>query len=724
MLEYIRNNICILKEKKIYFKMLIMIFFILIPIFLEIGIFGKGKINFYDSYVRNRIIYQYIILSIIFLFYLLNFISNKIKKVFEYAIKYRYFIALFVFFIFIIFKLNFSNIGVWNDLYKTENKINTTLIGKSRSIRSDEWCVQTPFFLAQTFSKNYYPLINKNIRLNGQNMLMIYPAPVFNITIIGKPQNIGFFIFGRDYGFSWYWITRLLFLILMAIELAIIFTKRDPILSIIGGLWLAFSPAIQWWSSSNLDIYMHGFAIMVIFHYFVTKVNWEIWKKILLAIGMISSFVGFVLCFYPPIQIPLMYLIFSFILISFIKNFNTIKKKDYIIIFFAIILIIFILGYYFIISINDINLVKNTIYPGARDSIGGSGNFKYFINQFINLFTPFFGGINLELIQTNKCEVASSIYPFIGLIIVSILYIIDIIKNKNKDKYKDENKVFFITFFSIYLLQIYWILIGFGKILSNITLFSLSTENRMFCVSGIIGIILCIMIMKKFEKNKKITKKYAYTISFFVLIIAIFVIKYYKYDMILDINKLIIVSVVLFFMTYNFLRFNKKEFCYIIAIVSILTGLIINPIEVGTKSLYSTKFSEEIQKINKNDSDSIWAADKSMDAQYIIANGSKVINGVNYYPNYEWLKIIDKDGKYENIYNRYAHIYLKLSNENKFELLTNDSYRVYMNYESLKEINIKYYVTDELLNDITIKDFKLELIFFNDIEKKYIYIIK
>ena len=55
-------------------------------------------------------------------------------------------------------------------------------------------------------------------------------------------------------------------------------------------------------------------------------------------------------------------------------------------------------------------------------------------------------------------------------------------------------------------------------------------------------------------------------------------------------------------------------------------------------------------------------------------------------------KIFDKNGENEKIYNRYAHITINLTNENKieFKLTSPDAFTVNLNIDELSKLDVKY----------------------------------
>ena len=107
----------------------------------------------------------------------------------------------------------------------TSEKIDPTeksiLIGENRPIRSDEWMVQSTYYMAQAMFDEFYPLYNTNIMDDGLNMILAYNAPVANLSILGKPFNWGFLLLGKEYGLSWYWAFKTIALLLLAFEISI-----------------------------------------------------------------------------------------------------------------------------------------------------------------------------------------------------------------------------------------------------------------------------------------------------------------------------------------------------------------------------------------------------------------------------------------------------------------------------------------------------------------------
>ena len=183
---------------------------------------------------------------------------------------------------------------------------------------------------------------------------------------------------------------------------------------------------------------------------------------------------------------------------------------------------------------------------------------------------------------------------------------------------------------------------------------------------------------------------------------------------------LILICMVIFVLTYLILRKKDKLFAIFMIIIMCISGLLVNPIRVGVDVIYEADISKAIQEIAKNDKDVNWIYEGNGYPNILIANGAKTINSTNVYPKLEtWYKI-DKEKKYEDIYNRYAHIsiYLQDTKETSFELSSPDSFIISLNENDLITLEIKYVLTKNNL-----KIFDNENIKFNEkYHDEYFYI--
>ena len=383
----------------------------------------------------------------------------------------------------------------------------------------------------------------------------------------------------------------------------------------------------------------------------------------------------------------------------------------------SIVLIIALILYFIKTAWIDIITMMSTVYPGGRFETGGDCKIDQFIAYFTNIFLPYTNEI------ANPCEISSYIYPFTGLIIVMISSLKNINAKNLKEKLKGNGLL--VSLIILFVFYLWWLFVGFSRIIAQITFMYFSQVERTQMVLGIVAILIMIILLKQTseKKNKIFTKLQATLISLIVILISYILIKNSIYKEFFTFIKFEALSIMLFTMTYFYLRANKKAFCYFMCIIAIVAGITVNPIVRGTKVLYETDISKQINKIHEEDKEALWLGKYNWSGQYLLANGVKVLNGVNTYPNFDWLKVVDPDGKYNEVYNRYAHIFITLSDKTEFILNTADSYEAKLTYQNLKDLGVKYYFTNAKETSEIEKEFNLEIKYDNSDKNQYIYII-
>ena len=631
----------------------------------------------------------------------------------NYLIKYRFVISIIIFITVLIFKLHGSSIGMWDSIVtqKINNNSATTILGKPRAIRSDEWDTQVPYYLAQATNNKFYPLINQNIRSDGQNMIIAYNSPVWDITILSKPCNWGFLLMGKDYGFSWYWGSKLIFLFLLSFEMSMILTKGNKQISLLGAIWITLSPAIQWWFMQHVgDLILYSQAIIVSFYYFIKNFN-SLKYKIIFGVLFSLSCIGFALVIYPAIQVPMAYtcLLFMILIITDYRKQIKISYKDVLLIIIIFISTVSILAYFIYNCLDAIKILLNTSYPGKRISTGGEIQ-PYFLQIFLtNIFLPF-----RDISFLNNCEV-SSFFNFLLAIIFSLPFLII-------NKVKGLKYGLALLFSSVF--EACWMLFSFPEAFSKITLLSYVTGQRMMITFGITTVYLSIWAFAVFSDLKPINKISSIIISFLVSIIYFLSIIESPMRTYLKFKYYILVLLLFFILNYLFLRGIKKSFIVIMLAVIFISGATVNPIAQGIGSIYNKVLSKQIIDIKQNDPSSNWVVlDNTYLSGYLISNGVKCLNADNFYPDLNLWSKLDVNKKYFNIYNRYAHINLVLTTNNTtFKLLHPDSIQINLNLSDISKMNIKYILTKTNLTTA----FKNNNIYFNNIYPKdkdgfYIY---
>ena len=91
--------------------------------------------------------------------------------------------------------------------------------------------------------------------------------------------------------------------------------------------------------------------------------------------------------------------------------------------------------------------------------------------------------------------------------------------------------------------------------------------------------------------------------------------------------------------------------------------------------------------------------------------GAPTINSTNAYPNLELWQSLDPVGQYNEIYNRYAHILVELTNSEEvvFELLQPDVFKVILPITKLPELGVLYVISIRDLSNFDTETMHFEL---------------
>lgn len=622
-------------------------------------------------------------------------------------IKFRFLIALVIFLTAVSLQLHGSSINMWDSIVTTkiDNSEKSLIMGKVRPVRGDEWCVQTPYYLAQAMSDEFYPLHNENIRSDGENMIIAYNSPVWDITVLSKPFNWGFLLLGKDYGLSWYWAMKTILLFLLSFEVSMILTKRKKGISLLGALWITYSPAVQWWFMQHVGDLVFYFQAMVVSFYYIMYYFKNIKLKIIFSLMFALSSIGFVLVVYPAIQVPLAYLCLVFMVLIFtdFKDKIKIKLADIGIILGTLLVIGVNLGHFIMVSKDDLKLIFNTVYPGKRISLGGEVN-PNFMNLFLtNVFIPY-----KDTNFINNCEI-SSFFNFLPAVLVTLVLAI---------KRKAADLKYGIALTACILAEMAWMFIKFPTAFAKLTLFSYVPGNRIVITFGITAVYLSIWVFSLLCDFKPFKKIQSLVISIVILASYYYSIIYFNLIPNISLKFTILLLIMFFVLNFLFLTGRKIAFSILMSLLIIFSGATVNPLVKGTGAIYNKVLSKEIQTIKSEDKNALWAVFGDDMGSYLYANGVKTFNGIHFYPDLKSWELIDHEKKYINVYNRYAHILLELSETTSFQLLSPDLFRAHLTVNDLKILNIKYILTK---TDLNAKDGIFKEVYGKDKDGFYIF---
>lgn len=494
---------------------------------------------------------------------------------------------------------------------------------------------------------------------------------------------------------------RLIALFMVTLEFTMLLTNKSRKLSLAAAFLITFAPIVQWWFAVNglVEMLIFGqLAVLLIDRYM--KADSGV-PRILFAVIIAVCAGGYVLTFYPAWQIPLFYVFVGIALWVIISNHRkgVFSRRD--IVPLILFLLIFGGGIAYVLKASSpaIETVMNTAYPGVRVETGG-GMLTSIFQYITNIFLPY-----KEVNILNSCECALFFDFFPMGIIMSLIVIF---RQKKRDKLLIILLILSL-FFGIYCC------VGFPLWLSKITLMNYVQSGRCILAFGFINILLLIRSLSIIEI--KLSFRAAALVSAgLTCVVMLLVLRkfggYYDYKLMTIISILVLLASFMVILLID-RRAMRKVFCAGCIVLALIMGVRVNPIEKGVGALMDTELVRAVSEVAEED-DGLWIVEGAglPIINIPIAAGAPTINSTNVYPFLERWRLLDETGEDLDIYNRYAHISINLTNtqDTGFELMQADSVVLTLNTDDLRLLEVEYILTGNGLEAFNDENISFELL--------------
>lgn len=561
--------------------------------------------------------------------------------------------------------------------------------------------------LSQARQKPPFPIENSNLGTGRAPLVMNLPVAYY--TTFFRPQFWGFFLFDFERGFSFYWCSKVFGLLLAVGWWLRQMGLRSRALIIFGVVWVFFSSYTQWWFSSPamLPEMVASWAMCLgcAVQFFRDR---NPGPTATAFAGFVFFGVNFVLCLYPPYQIPLLLLAIAILIGVWLENRREAKPRSgtrgLILIGAAVAAVALVLIPFWIDVRSTLALVTQTAYPGARRSTGG--NLSLF-----KLFSGLTGFFETEQVEPgaydNICE-ASNFYPLWLAAALTML----VARWRLRMRFSP-----LLSALAVYLicLSLYcvvpmpsWLLRG--------TLLSFATEQRALLGIGLANIFLCCLFldcyrMRVFTNAGAVTTGLALWLASAALLQAMrlhdraFFLDTPQFTLLLAINAVILA---LFFW-----ETIRPWLPPVLGALLIFSNAGINPIMRGLSPLLDSSAFKAIDKVRSADPDGKWIVYHTRYfAQLVKATGAPVLNGTKILPELPLLRRIDPKRTADFIYNRYANIAYELPkdpNQINFNLIYPDFYMAFISpdHPVLREAGYRYLMFPNVWPDAESNGFSL-----------------
>ena len=614
--------------------------------------------------------------------------QRGLKQGFELIYKYRFVLSFLLLIMLVSFKISGSSMGCWK-LFLGDGESGIRL-GEPRVWRSDEWGTLTPLCFRQQYNTlGAYNRYSQTLGSILTDNMLVYGQPSWDILTLFRPFYWGYLFFGSERGLSWFWCSRLIVLFLSWFELGMLITDGQKKISVMLSVCVSFAPFLQWWFAINglVEMLIYGACFVLGSNYLVSRAFNP--RKIAVAVGMAVCAVGYVLTFYPTWMVPVAWGFVPLFLWVVIWKFNRKVLRRVDVVPWLLIFVITAAGLT-VLAVTSWDVIKaelNSVYPGNAPSSSGGTGLWWMMKYPISLVSRF--SMN-ELIVEN-----SSIICFAPAGFILALWVI--IKEKKKDP-------LLILLLEMNLFLAWYYCVGIPKWLAKMLLLSFVNSNRGPQVLGFLRLTLLgrAVALKEKAPKKWLAALAAVISSAVPMRLALGFTKYepggLRYEYFDTAEKIVVAWAILAVVFYLLYRARKSKYTMAVlgvCAVVLASSIWINPVAKGVPEITKSETMQQIRDLVKEDPQAIWlVADMAYPATNIPAMaGADCLNTTQTYPQKIRWEMLDQEGEYEDIYNRYCHIRASLGSKTMLELVSTDYVEVTLSPEDLKKLNIRYIVS-------------------------------
>ena len=529
-------------------------------------------------------------------------------------------------------------------------------MGQEQWVRSDEWEVLTPLAISQTSHSPPFPVLNKQLGADGQNMMVIgmTGVPVAHLSSLAKPATWGFFVFDLRSALAWYWwfpfFACFAALWTLLIQLFDLDWRKAAALSLMG-------------TASPYAVVYSGWPAYAVFFPLVALLAWlqlirqrSVWWASLFGGCLGWAIAGFALVLYPSWQISLAYL---FAPLAVAGAWNLRKSlcwgfPQVVALSLAAVIAAVLLGSWWQDAQDAVAAIQSTVYPGGRSLETGGDIDPWFLFKGWLAPTTLYNSIDMM--------VPSDAGSFIFLLWVAVpVALFRWISLRRVDAIGG-------TLVAVILLILTFQFVGFSPRFAQLTLLGKTTVYRMDLVLGIAQIFLFGWLMAPGRASQADTTL-AWKGICLGLTVTSLIAAYWVFNKIpmaitrtLSPGWILLTFAAIAVASYGLLMQRYRWVLCICLAWTLSASLPFNPISRSTSHIApSPKLLDALSRIDPQvAATSIAVIGERTWAMALQAAGLPLVNSAFYYPQKGIWKTLDPNNEQAGIHNRYHRLLFNL----------------------------------------------------------------
>ncbi|GAA4408211.1 hypothetical protein GCM10023187_29760 [Nibrella viscosa] len=417
----------------------------------------------------------------------------------------------------------------------------------------------------------------------------------------------------------------------------------------------------------------------------------------------IECLMMFLLLLYPPYQVPFGYFLLICAAGLLIRKgaWGQIREKGMVKLGTAaagLIVVGLILFFYYRDAKSTYEVLANTVYPGKRSELGGTG---FIAHWFVEFYSWWLTDTKHPQNWLNICELSHTL-NFIPIVLIGSGYLF--VKEKRVD-------YLLILLGAFLIFNLIWILVGFPEWLAKITLYNTSPTRRTQIPFGLASVVFTIVYIDFAVKRQQFTNATLTAVVAVLAAVTVYFVNSYLQEStnnFFRFNQLLVSS--LLFIILNILLFSGTGIPYkfsafaAIVLLVILPNFKVNPVNKGLGAITEHPLYQTVRGIHQTDPKARWVVIGNQYISYMVsATGVDLLSGLKGIPDFPTLHTLDPSMKQDSAYNRYAHTayysYIDGTGSDTVVFRNNfeDAYSVGIDPCSpkLKALNVRYFIFDK-----------------------------
>ncbi len=574
----------------------------------------------------------------------------------------------------------------------------SVIVNQSRSVRSDEWLVRTPFLVGQErrgFERE------ADVGIGTHDMSVLSDLPVLDWPALFRPHQVALFVAPVANGFAFEWWSSAAILVL-GVYVFLLVVVRDWRWAAAGALVLYGSPFLHWWYAPTTFAVVGWAAIA--FAALLSALSsdmsgWHRWWRVGLAAYAAACFGLFL---YPPSQIPVM-LAFGAASVGVVAQRWLSGQVQWRRLLLNLAVAgagaLVVLGAFVITRRPALTAIANTVYPGLRRTIGGEGNVGSLANGWWG-WSYVRDDLGLRgVLYPNESEASS--FLFLGLYLLAALPLVwGAVLGVGR-----RMRLPMIALLVTIAVMLYHVFVGLPSVVARVTLLDRVPEQRLLIGLGVAAMLVLVLVGTALgEASPARWRRVAGGIV--VVAVGASMVKTLG-DQYVDAGapfgtKAVLFTVALVAVPAALYFWRPLLSVGVLAVIGLSMSVTVNPLTKGLGPLVDNQFVTDVRAISEESGDGGWVTTDWGLSAMLTADGRNNVSAVNLYPDADAWRVLDPSGVNEDVWNRYAHTAWSLEpglGEPKLTLRQADVVGVAVDPcgPELAELGVRYVVTRSAL---------------------------